>query len=67
MPAGTTLPELALRFALHHPAVSAVIPGMRRPEHVRSNLRVAGSELEPDLLDALRAHRWDRTPTHWSM
>ncbi|WP_235618860.1 aldo/keto reductase [Embleya scabrispora] len=68
VPAGHTLPELALRFALHHPAVSVVIPGMRRPEHVRSNLRVSGSTpLPAELLEALRAHRWDRQPTHWSM
>lgn len=68
VPAGMTMPELALRFILQHPAVSAVIPGMRRPEHVRSNLRVSDADpLSPELIDALRAHRWDRTPTHWSM
>ncbi|MFF0149404.1 aryl-alcohol dehydrogenase-like predicted oxidoreductase [Amycolatopsis sulphurea] len=68
IPDGITLPELALRFILHHPAVSAVIPGMRRPEHVRANLQVSGADpLPPELLDALRAHRWDRTPTPWSM
>jgi len=32
-----TLPELALRFCLSAPEVSTVIPGMRRPTHVRQN------------------------------
>ena len=32
-----TLPELALRFCLSAPEVSTVIPGMRRPAHVRQN------------------------------
>ena len=30
VPAGGSLPDLALRFILHHPAVSTTIPGMRR-------------------------------------
>ncbi|GAB3250837.1 aldo/keto reductase [Kineosporia babensis] len=68
VPEGMTMPELVLRFILHHPAVSTVIPGMRRPEHVRSNLAVSdGRPLPADLVEALRAHRWDRRPTHWSM
>src|SRR6266540_1187779 len=32
-----TLPELALRFCLSSREVSTVIPGMRRPAHVRQN------------------------------
>ncbi|MFI6824366.1 aldo/keto reductase [Micromonospora sp. NPDC050187] len=67
LPPGTTMPELALRFILHHPAVSTVIPGMRRPEHVRANLAASdGQPLDPELLARLRAHRWDRQPTWWS-
>ncbi|WBB79610.1 aldo/keto reductase [Micromonospora sp. WMMD882] len=67
VPAGTTMAELALRFILHHPAVGTVIPGMRRPEHVRANLAVSdGQPLDPELLDRLRGHRWDRRPTSWS-
>ena len=55
------LPELALRFILHHPAVSTVIPGMRRLRHVERNLAASdGESLPPRLLEALRAHRWDR-------
>jgi aryl-alcohol dehydrogenase-like predicted oxidoreductase len=68
VPEGMSLPELALRFILHHPAVSTVIPGMRRPEHVAANLAASdGVRLDPALLDRLREHRWDRTPNQWSM
>ncbi|MEU5869363.1 MULTISPECIES: aldo/keto reductase [unclassified Nonomuraea] len=67
LPEGLSLPEVALRFVLHHPAVSTVIPGMRRPEHVRANLGVSdGRPLDPDLLAELRRHRWDREPAWWS-
>jgi aryl-alcohol dehydrogenase-like predicted oxidoreductase len=67
VPAGSTLPDLALRFILANPDVGVVIPGMRKPAHVRAN--VAASDAEPlstDLLARLRAHRWDRSPTPWS-
>jgi aryl-alcohol dehydrogenase-like predicted oxidoreductase len=68
VPDGMTMPELALRFILAHPAVSTVIPGMRRPEHVWANLAVSdGQPLSPQLLSALRGHRWDRRPAWWSM
>jgi aryl-alcohol dehydrogenase-like predicted oxidoreductase len=67
--AGDVLPpaELALRFILASPAVSTVIPGMRRNEHVRANLAVSdGRPLDDALLARLRAHRWDRVPGRWS-
>jgi aryl-alcohol dehydrogenase-like predicted oxidoreductase len=58
------LPELALRFILANPTVSTVIPGMRRPAHVDRNLGTSdGEKLPPRLMDALRAHRWDREST----
>jgi aryl-alcohol dehydrogenase-like predicted oxidoreductase len=67
LPADMSLPELALRFILRHPAVSTVIPGMRRIEHVRANLAVSdGRALPADLVAKLRGHRWDRMPTWWS-
>ena len=56
-----TLPELALRFCVSSPAVSTVIPGMRRPAHVRQN--AAASEkgpLSPGLLAKLEGHAWDK-------
>jgi aryl-alcohol dehydrogenase-like predicted oxidoreductase len=67
VPAGSTMPEMALRYILSNPDVSTVIPGMRRPAHVRSN--VAASDAGPlssNLLALLREHRWDRAPTEWS-
>jgi aryl-alcohol dehydrogenase-like predicted oxidoreductase len=67
VPEGMTMPEMALRFILNHPAVGTVIPGMRRTEHVRANLAVGdGRRLPESLVAALRAHRWDRKPTWWS-
>jgi aryl-alcohol dehydrogenase-like predicted oxidoreductase len=67
VPAGMTLPEMALRFILSHPDVTTVIPGMRKPHHVRANLGASDAgPLPPELIAQLRAHRWDRTPTSWS-
>lgn len=57
----STLPELALRFCLSHPAVSTVIPGMRSTKHVRSNCAVSdGRLLSDELLNELKKHRWVR-------
>jgi len=56
-----TLPELALRFCLSSPAVSTVIPGMRRPAHVRENTAASDKgPLPPRLLSRLKAHAWDK-------
>jgi len=56
-----TLPELALRFCLSSPAVSTVIPGMRRPAHVRENAAAsAKGPLPPRLLSRLTVHAWDK-------
>ncbi len=67
LPAGVSMPELALRFILNEPAVSTIIPGMRKETHVRAN--ILASDLGPlpeDLHQQLRNHRWERTPTYWS-
>lgn len=62
VPAGMSMPELALRFILANPDVSTVIPGMRRKVHVETNLGVSdGKPLAPDVLQRLRKHRWVRT------
>jgi aryl-alcohol dehydrogenase-like predicted oxidoreductase len=62
VPAGSTLPDLALRFILHHPAMTTTIPGMRKPAHVERNTAASDAPpLDPALLAALRQHRWDRT------
>jgi aryl-alcohol dehydrogenase-like predicted oxidoreductase len=67
LPPGMTLPEMAMRFILSNPAVSTVIPGMRKPAHVRANLGAGDAgPLPAELLSKLRGHRWDRTPTTWS-
>jgi aryl-alcohol dehydrogenase-like predicted oxidoreductase len=56
-----TLPELALRFCLSSPQVTTVIPGMRRAEHVRSNVAAAQKgALSPAMLSRLKAHAWDK-------
>lgn len=68
LPAGGTLAETALRFAISHPAVNTVIPGMRRPAHVQANVNaVRRGALPPSDIARLRAHRWDRTPAAWSL
>jgi len=62
-----SMPEMALRFILSNPTVATVIPGMRKVAHVESNIKASDAgPLSPDLLEALRAHRWDRTPSSWS-
>jgi aryl-alcohol dehydrogenase-like predicted oxidoreductase len=62
LPAGADLPEVALRFTLHDPLVSTVIPGMRTIPHVDRNLAAAdGAPLPAAVLETLRRHRWDRT------
>lgn len=65
--AGMTMPELALRFILSNPAVSTIIPGMRKLKNVESNAAASDAgPLPANLLEELRAHRWDRQPKPWS-
>jgi aryl-alcohol dehydrogenase-like predicted oxidoreductase len=53
--------EIALRYILSHPAVSAVIPGMRSVRNVERNTRVAdGKGLPEDQARLLKNHRWVR-------
>jgi aryl-alcohol dehydrogenase-like predicted oxidoreductase len=67
VPAGMTLPEMALRFILSNPDAATVIPGMRKPANVRANLGAsAAGPLPAELLARLRQHRWDRKPAPWS-
>jgi aryl-alcohol dehydrogenase-like predicted oxidoreductase len=67
LPAAMTLPEMALRFIVSHPAVSTTIAGMRSPEHVRQNLAASDAgPLDKALLVELKKHRWDRKPQRWS-
>jgi len=62
VPEGMTMPELVMRHILHHPAVSTVIPGMRKLRHVEGNIGVSGQPPLPEALIAeLKTHRWNRT------
>jgi aryl-alcohol dehydrogenase-like predicted oxidoreductase len=64
LPSGTTMAEFALRWILSNPAVSVVIPGMRKPSHVAANLAASDAgPLPAKLLAASRLHRWDRSPS----
>lgn len=68
IPEGMTMAEMALRFILCHPTVSTTIPGMRRIKNVMANMACSdGNGLDSSLLSELKKHRWDRTPTEWSM
>jgi aryl-alcohol dehydrogenase-like predicted oxidoreductase len=61
VPAGMSMPELALRHILQHPAVSTVIPGMRKLRNVEQNLAASdGTSLPAPLMAELKRHRWDR-------
>lgn len=59
---GESLPSVALRFVLTHPAVTTVIPGMRALANVDANMAVSGKPLPAGQLLALRTFRWDRKP-----
>jgi aryl-alcohol dehydrogenase-like predicted oxidoreductase len=61
VPAGMSLPEMALRFVLGQPAVSTVIVGMRSLANIRANFDAAAAgPLDSGLQSELRKHRWDR-------
>ncbi len=56
-----SLAEIALQFCLSQPAVSTVIPGMRKVRNVESNCSVSGrGPLSPETLDRLKSHAWVR-------
>jgi aryl-alcohol dehydrogenase-like predicted oxidoreductase len=57
----TTPAQAALKFCLSHPAVSTVIPGMRKVRHVEANAKVSdGRLLSPDELARLKPLAWRR-------
>lgn len=58
---GMTLPQVALKFVLTHPAVSTVITGIRSVEHAEANIAVPDLfDLPDELLLKLRNHIWRR-------
>ena len=60
-PYGLTMPQVALQFALAHPAVSTVIPGIRNVYQAEANTAAAdAAPLPADLLEKLHGHAWMR-------
>lgn len=56
-----TLADVAMKFALAHPAVSTVIPGIRNARQAEQNLGVSDkADLPEALLVKLRRHNWLR-------
>lgn len=50
---GLSLVELAIAFALNHPAVSSVIIGPRTQEHLEAYLKAVDIRLTDDVLDRI--------------
>jgi aryl-alcohol dehydrogenase-like predicted oxidoreductase len=58
---GLTMPQVALQFALAHPAVSTVIPGIRNSGQAIANTSVCDLPPLPEqVLQRLRQHAWLR-------
>jgi aryl-alcohol dehydrogenase-like predicted oxidoreductase len=67
IPQGMSMPEMALRFILNNATISTIIPGMRKLQHVKSNIATSDrGPLPEELHSTLKKHRWDREPTRWS-
>ncbi len=60
LPAGLTLPELALRWCLDFDAVTAIIPGAKNPEQARANTRASSLAPLPKDLHAKLADFYTR-------
>ena len=59
---GYTLAQAALKFALAHPAVTTVIPGIRSVAQADANCAISNlPPLPADLLISLRRHNWRRS------
>ena len=62
---GFTMAQAALKFALSHPAVSTVIPGMRNANQATLNCAVSDlADIPADLLKTLHRHNWQRAFWH---
>ena len=67
VPESSSMPEMALRFILSNRTVSTIIPGMRKIEHVESNIAASDKGALPeDLIRELKKHAWIRKPAPWS-
>ena len=59
---GLTMAQAALQFILAHPAVSAVIPGMRNPAQAVMNTAVSDlPDMSPERVKRLHRHNWRRS------
>jgi L-galactose dehydrogenase len=47
---GTTISDLAMQFALAHKDVSITLVGMSKVRHVEANVKIVGTEADPELL-----------------
>lgn len=67
IPEGMTMADIALKFILANDDVHTIIPGMRKIRNVEANIATSdNAPLNKSLLEKLKGHRWDRTPTQWS-
>lgn len=58
---GLSMPDVALKFALAHPAVSSVIPGIRSVQQAEANINASNlPDLSPETLKKLHTHNWLR-------
>ncbi|MCK5737219.1 MAG: aldo/keto reductase, partial [Spirochaetaceae bacterium] len=58
---GYSMPQLALKFAMSHQAVSTVIPGIRNQNQALQNTAVSDLPgLSEEMLIRLREHSWNR-------
>jgi len=65
LPEGMTLPQMALRWCLDFPAVTAIIPGASKPEQARANAAAAAlAPLPPELHRRLAAFYRERVSAH---
>ncbi len=58
---GHTMPQAAIKFALSHPAISTVIPGIRNERQALMNTSVSDlAPLEENIIKRLQKHAWKR-------
>src|SRR2546425_5499353 len=66
VPADSSMPEMALRFILNNPDVSAIIPGMLKIRNFEANISASDKDPQrPGLHWGLQKHPWVSTPTQW--
>ena len=50
---GLTMPQLAIAWVLHNPAVSSAIVGASRPEQLEDTVKASGVHLDDDVMSAI--------------